>query len=318
MKFLVNFLKTLLFLTLFLVNCYIANRLFHHIYPVRVYHSNHPLPSHQTRAEPLRVGAYNIAHGRGGQLGLNNWTGRSKSQVLQHLDAIVEQIHQADVDILVLNEVDFSSVWSQRINQAEYIMHKAGFSHRMEQTNMRFGIPFFNFHFGNAVLSKYPITHAEPLNFPALSALEAVVAGDHDGSYCTIDTPKGTLGVFPIHLEYRDEHIRVQSMDVMRQFARELTVPILAVGDFNSAPSGTPKSSTNAQGKNTMDVLLGEAHFDSYRAQPITSEHFTFPSQHPDRIIDWIIGKKIKVFSAPDTISSNLSDHLMITTQIDF
>ena len=70
----------------------------------------------------LRIGAFNIAHGRGS--GDDNWNGESRRQREQRLRDIASFLKDANLDIVVLNEVDFDSSWSHRVNQAEFIAKK--------------------------------------------------------------------------------------------------------------------------------------------------------------------------------------------------
>jgi len=266
----------------------------------------------------VRIGSYNIAHGRGGEFGATNWQKRSSQDLYRHLDLLVTQINNASLDILVLNEADFSSTWSQNVNQAEYLMEKCGFTHRSEQTNMLISIPFLNYIFGNAVLSKYPMESCSFINFPALSEREDLLAGDHDGIFCKIKTPAGDLGLFVVHLEYRNEDARVASGRILNDLSNNIEIPVVAVGDFNSSPTSAQKSMKSTKGENTIEYLLGEGGFTSYVNTPIRPQNYTFPSEKPDRIIDWMIGKRVKEFKNSGTIQSGLSDHLMIVSEIDF
>ena len=260
-----KFLYSLLAFVLFLLVWYGTVRINAKVYPVKIYELD--LPGVQPQREDiqtLRVGAYNIAHGRGGQLGASNWQKRNRQELYQHLDQIASQIKTENLDVVILNEVDFCSAWSYHVNQAEYIARKAGYRYRLEQVNMDVAFPFYRFRFGNSMLSRYPIRHATFIKFPALSKKEDLLSGNHDGVYCEIDTPKGPVGFFPVHLEYRDESVRVMCVKKIHSLAKEMTLPVLAVGDFNSSLSGMPKSAYSKSGENAISYLLDQGGFISY------------------------------------------------------
>lgn len=84
----------------------------------------------------LRIGAYNIAHGRGTADG--NWSGGDENERRGRLNAIAELITAADLDVVVLNEVDFAATWSYHVNQAAWIAEATEFPYWVEQRNLDF------------------------------------------------------------------------------------------------------------------------------------------------------------------------------------
>ena len=111
----------------------------------------------------LRIGTFNIAHGRG--TASSNWQGGDEAERLARLREIAQLVQERQLDVLVLNEVDFSAAWSSHLNQAEFIASAAGFPYRVEQRNIDAATPLFSFRFGNAVLSKYPIIEVSLIEF---------------------------------------------------------------------------------------------------------------------------------------------------------
>ena len=265
--------------------------------------------------DKLKFTSYNIAHGRGGEHDSKNWSHKTEKELLTHLDRIAEQIITEHPDIILLNETDFSSVWSFNINQAEYIGKKCGYPYILEQKNMVISFPFYHLSFGNAILSRYPIQNEKFIDFQPYSKLEDIFVGNHDAFFCELKLPFGSVGIFGIHFEYRSESIRVRCAELIAEMCSETEFPIIVLGDFNSTPSGLPKSSISENGKNAMSFLLDEKGFTSYIKE---KNAYTFPSEKPDRLIDWIIGKGILKFSNSKIIKSDLSDHLMVVTEIEF
>jgi endonuclease/exonuclease/phosphatase family metal-dependent hydrolase len=265
----------------------------------------------------LKVSSFNIAHGRGGKYGAKNRSHKSEKELLEHLDKIAGQINGQSPDIIVLNEVDFSSAWSFNIDQAKYIAKKCGYPYLLEQKNMVVSFPFYHLSFGNALLSKYPIQNEVFVDLPPYSELEQIFAGDHNAFFCEVKLPSGPVGVFGIHLEYRSESIRVRCVEILDEICSKKSSPVIALGDFNSTPTGLAKSEVTQSGKNAMSFLFGEKGFISYLEKEDENHIFTFPSEKPDRLIDWIIGKGIRNFSNSRVVRSKLSDHLMIVTEVE-
>lgn len=265
----------------------------------------------------FRVASYNIAHGRGGKRDASNRGHKSEKALIEHLDKISQQIKIADTDILLLNETDFSSAWSFNINQAEYIAKKCGYPYILEQKNVGVSFPFYRLHFGNAILSRYPIRNEQFIDLEPYSVLEKILAGNHDAFFCEIVLPSGPVGVVGIHFEYRSETIRVRCAEILAQICSDLEFPVIALGDFNSTPVGLSKSRASENGKNAMSFLFNEKGFVSFFQDQNVKKSYTFPSEKPDRLIDWIIGKGIKNFSNSNIIQSDLSDHLMVVTEVE-
>ena len=124
MKYFIKTLKLLLLAICILFVWYAVSRIYHGHKPVRVYAIDQNIAHRPLNNRSLVIGSYNIAHGRGGEYGASNWQNRSKEDLFQHLDNIANQISEANLDVIVLNEVDFRAAWSHNINQAEYLMKK--------------------------------------------------------------------------------------------------------------------------------------------------------------------------------------------------
>ena len=261
----------------------------------------------------LSVGGFNIAHARGGQLGQGNWAQSTKQDLHIHLTNIARQIREADLDIVVLNEVDFDSAWSHSVNQARYIAKEAGYAFVVEQRNMDVGFPFYRFAFGNAILSRYPVIESEFVDFEPHSVLEDIVVGNHDGIMTTLETPVGPVHVFAVHFEYRSEDVRLQAATRIADMANASNCPTLAIGDFNSAPLGYRRAKQAQSGGNAMTHLLGPGGFQASPKVADSAQYATFPSEKPDRVIDWILKKGPLNFVSAGVVRSRLSDHFMIT-----
>ncbi len=264
---------------------------------------------------PFRLGIYNIAHGRGGKRGASTWTGASRRELKAHLAKIAEQIIHSNASIVVLNEVDFHSVWNRHFDHARFIAEQAGFPYCLEQRNTDVAIPFMNFKFGNALLSKYPILSFERIPMPALSQLELLFSGNHDVLMAKVKTPLGEIYVLGVHLEYRCEDTRVQCASVIDDIVAKAELPVVAMGDFNSAPGFAKGHRCSSDNENAIDKLLN-GNLSTTAEKVNWQEYLTFPSEAPSRAIDWILCSNQLVLGAPKVVHSPLSDHLMVTTDV--
>ncbi|MCP4707144.1 MAG: hypothetical protein GY869_00845 [Planctomycetes bacterium] len=175
----------------------------------------------------IRIACYNIAHARGGVDDASNWTGNTTEQITSHLQNIAAQITRNDIDILILNEIDFKSKWSRNLNQAQTIAQFAKMPYCLQQRNIDFSLPFLTIRFGNAILSRYPISDAGIIRFPAQSKIERIFAGNHDAALAQIDTPKGPIAILAIHLESRSEDTRFNCVETLIQTAADQNTPYI-------------------------------------------------------------------------------------------
>ena len=262
----------------------------------------------------LRLLTWNIAHGRGTAAG--NWEGTTEEK-RQRIEEIARLIAAAEADVVVLNEVDFCATWSGHQNQAEAIAREAGYPYWVEQRNLDFRFLYGSWKFGNALLSRYPIVAAEPLELPAVSDSEQWLAGGKRGCLCTLEiSPTQQVRVLAVHLETRDEDIRVESASRILAAAKSSWLPLIAAGDFNSTPRSFPDSRQSSAGENALERLLEAGVFESRPLDPPTPQEMTFPSAAPARVIDWILfpaGWELLEYRA---IDSQLSDHRPVVAEV--
>lgn len=265
----------------------------------------------------LSIASYNIAHGRG--LAESNLSGGAKAERIDRLDKIAELLRQVDADIVVLNEVDFDSSWSYSINQAEYLAKKAGYPVWVEQRNMDFRIAFWNWAFGNAVLSKYPIQDAQLVELPGHSIFETIVLGQKQAIACEVAHPKGNLQVIGAHLSQRIEAVRVASTKLILQRSKDSTIPTVFAGDLNSSPTGFTESAQDSSGQNAIDLLDQSSQFHRWN-QTTSSDpsHCTFSANDPKVVIDWIFVPRTWQFELFQVNDQQLSDHRLIHAKVRF
>lgn len=269
-------------------------------------------PTAQTH---LRIGCYNIAHGRG--LAESNWAGGSAVERMARLDSIAALLQQNNADILVLNEIDFDCSWSHSINQARYLAEKAGYVYWAEQRNVDFRVLFWKWRFGNAVLSKYPITAAQVIHLPGRSGVESVMGGKKRAILCEIDCPGRSIQVIGAHLCEKSEAVRVSSANTLLNIARMSNVATILAGDLNSTPPDLPESAVDVNGNNAIQTFDDGDDFQRHRpAVPLRQEDLTFHSENPCCIIDWILIPANWMFLTYKSAATELSDHRPVFSDV--
>ena len=272
-----------------------------------------------TQPEPakgtIRVACYNIAHGRG--LAESNWDGGDAATRLARLDDIAELLREINADVVVLNEVDFDTSWSNNINQAAVLAEKAGYPFRVEERNLDFRVLHRTWRFGNAILSKYPIAEAAVVDLPSFNDLETTFAGKKRGVRCDVSVGEQTFRVFGLHLSHRSENVRELSAQHVVDLVRESPHPCVVMGDMNSIPPGFPKSSQTSDGKNAIQTFDDSAELHRIEIEaPEDDMALTFRSDKPEIIIDWIYLSPSLSFKSHRVEPSLLSDHRPVVAQV--
>ncbi|MGY6501944.1 MAG: endonuclease/exonuclease/phosphatase family protein [Acidimicrobiales bacterium] len=144
------------------------------------------------------------------------------------LPAIAATLARIDPDIVALQEV-----WDDgTTNQAQLLAEGLGHHHVDASRREHEGVSF-----GNAILSRWPITDHEWRPLPAPEDAEesrTVLRADVEG-------PRGTIQVFSTHLNWRFDHshVRQEQVRAIARFVKESpprTFPPVVCGDFNADP----------------------------------------------------------------------------------
>ena len=299
-----------------LIGPYILSRAMSPLRAVRQYSVDVSANKPALRPDPrtLRVCCFNIAHGRGPAQG--NTKGGSRTERQDRLRHIADLLDRIDADIVVLNEVDFESTWSNGVNQAKFLAETAGYEFVAEQRNLDFRVATATWRFGNAILSRHPITASELVELPALKTWEALLAGKKKSLLCQIDIHGQTVHVGAIHLSHRSESLRVSSARTLLKHTKRTAEPIILAGDFNSTPPEFPGSIRSPVGENAMEVFDKSSLFHRLPQTPRTEREFTFRSDAPIRTIDWILASTDCSFREYETIHVKLSDHRPVVAVI--
>lgn len=203
----------------------------------------------------VTIMTYNVLHGANTDGSFN-------------FDKIAEQINSINPDLVALQEVDFKT---NRINNIDLAKELA------TRTNMisSFGkaMNYDDGEYGVAILSKRKIIKSEnnPLPYSenneprtALGILTTSALGD-------------TLSFISTHLDYKpDSAERIGQANKIIKLYESNKYPSILAGDFNDTPNSKP-------------INLLETYWTTTYSRAVFAK--TFPSNNPDRKIDYIMFK---------------------------
>lgn len=262
----------------------------------------------------LTIATYNIAHGRGGRFGASNWEGGSVADKRRRLEEMGALLADLGADVVVLNEVDFSCPWSGHLDQAALIAEAGGYGYIARQRNIDMWLPWFQVRFGNAILSRYPIAEAVLVPFEPLSRVERRLAGNHDSVLARITLPAGRrIAIWAVHLEARAQRTRIAAAQAILGRAAGVAGSLFVVGDLNSV---YPRAGVPSAPPTAVSLLLGSGRFMGFPDIRSAERHNTFPSHHPDRIIDWILYPPDWSVVKGGAVRARWSDHLPVAASL--
>jgi endonuclease/exonuclease/phosphatase family metal-dependent hydrolase len=288
--------------------------------PSSQYHTNLAGKEDTVEKSTLRVASYNIAHGRG--CTDVNFNGETAAQRFERLDAIASLLTEINADVVVLNEVDFDASWSGHVDQASYLAKRAGYHYVAKERNLDFRILGWTWCFGNAVLSKYPITQAQEIDLPGYSTWETILAGKKRGLNCVVGFPSGgEVRILATHLSPRSEVLRVKSVKQLIAIARESELPTIVAGDLNSQPITNLQPDAFPADSSTALNAITELDSSKLFVRSLPADDaaaLTFPADAPRQAIDWVFAPAEAKLVNHRVIASELSDHRPIVADLEF
>lgn len=201
----------------------------------------------------LRVLSYNIHHGEGTDGKLD-------------LERIAGVIRSVDPDIVALQEVDRGVERSKRLDEPAELGRLTKMTPIFERN-----IPYQGGDYGNAVLSRHPVTGHKNVPLPSH------YKGEQRGVLSvelTAPDGKTPIRLLATHLDYRPADAeRLDSVKKISELIAEAPEkPTLLVGDLNSLPDSRTLKSF-------------EETWQRANPEPL----FTFPVDKPSRQIDYVL-----------------------------
>ena len=207
--------------------------------------------------EELLIINYNIKYG-GARLtffwecdgGRYNMT---ETEVITHLDAIAEFITEVDPDILILQEVDRSSLRSAYLDQTQYLLDNTPLNYGAYASQHK--VDFLptdgmgHVDFGNAILSKWPISEATRYDLPLVESYPAYYQYLYLKRHvltAKIDLPwNDQFYAVDTHLEaFSEGNTKLDQISEFHSILSHLSdqgADWVAAGDLNSLPKGSER-----------------------------------------------------------------------------
>lgn len=240
----------------------------------------------------LRVMSYNIAAGYG------------------NIDGIAEVIAEYRPDVVALQEVDIH--WGERSDfqdQVRFLEEKLGMN--------SFFAEIYNFEseaenvpprqFGLAILSKSDIIRQENHMLSRMSTQSEepgllLMPGFPE---ITIEKEGIEIHIFNTHLDYRgDPMVRIAQAEETLEIMNAVDGPIILAGDLNARP--------DAEELSPLFHRLEDVWTQKESGDP----GFTFPSDQPDRRIDYILHSGHFQVTDAFTVQTEASDHLPVVADL--
>ena len=257
----------------------------------------------------LRGLVWNIHYGYGGEV--DHFARHSEVEVNGTLEALAQFIKEADVDFVMLQEVDLAADRTFQRDQLRWLAEQAGFPHYAFVTTWKARyIPFpmerpaewiGRMHSGQGVLSRFPIRRNRRVRLPqpaenpfwynwfylnrAVQIVELDVPGEQP------------VQLFNVHLEAFSQSNREQQArqlkDLVWRDARQ-DDRILVAGDFNATAPEAPNKNrfpdepeTDFTNDTTIaTVRAGMPTVDLLMRFKVPDRVFTFPASAPTRQLD--------------------------------
>ena len=211
---------------------------------------------------------------------------------------MAEAIKECDADIVGLNEMRGAGEDPDYTAQTETLAEALGFNYYFAKAiDVRGNNPY-----GNGLLSRYPIISAETVKIP-----DPLIRRNSNGYYesrcilkAKIDTPEGVLNVLISHFGLNSDEAENAVRTVVENLDGEKCV---LMGDFNLTP------------ESPILAPIRERLFDT--AELFAGDRLSYPSDDPDRKIDYIFtSRDLRVLSA-DIPPIVASDHRPYTAEIE-
>lgn len=223
----------------------------------------------------LRLMTYNVHHG-------------FDAGNVPSLDALVETIAAEGPDVVVLQEVVRGWVISQQHDVLTVLAERLGMTYVWG--------PTIGETWGNAVLSRVPLSDVRYVSFPRETALRHVPRG-------AILVRAGDILIIATHLDHIEgaSDVRQRQVQVILD-AWGGARPAIVAGDLNALPGSAEMRMLESAGFNDLASAAG-------------ADQPTFPARVPERRIDQIWGIGV-TGSQAHTVASTASDHRPLLVNI--
>jgi endonuclease/exonuclease/phosphatase family metal-dependent hydrolase len=211
------------------------------------------------------------------------------------LEELARQIEAEQPDVIALQEITRGWVIAGGVDLAAWL-------------SWRLGMPVYfspaqGQQFGNALLSRYPVTRHQVYPLPPPGLLMSRSFAYHEINV-GMDRPLTLINTHFHHVGRDDEIREQQSQSLVAFFQPSPLNSLIITGDLNATPQDRAVTLLIEQG--LIDLInLGRLE-----------ERFTYPADQPDRQIDYILAAPDLALNRVQIIDSTVSDHRAIVAEI--
>jgi endonuclease/exonuclease/phosphatase family metal-dependent hydrolase len=232
----------------------------------------------------LRVMTYNIHVG----------VGMDKKLDLKRIAAV---INAQKPDLVGLQEVDRGVSRTQRIDE---IVELAKLT-RMNY-DFAFNLRYQGGQYGVAILSRFPIRAMEHRLYQNLREAErrGFIRGE-------VSVGGRTINFVTTHLDYQYDDGRLFEARQLLAALKDVTGPLIVVGDFNDVPAGGAYQ------------LMRQQFDDAWSLARPADEGFSYPADKPTKRIDYIFTRKIDRVRLRRAwiVETQASDHVPVVAELE-
>jgi endonuclease/exonuclease/phosphatase family metal-dependent hydrolase len=215
--------------------------------------------------------------------------------VERRIERIADLIRTEGPDFVFLSEV-FTECGPCPVNQGQKLARATNMHSWAFGEDYNIGFPFYRIVAGNAILSRWPI---EPVANPSLAGRQPfyVARNNRRVLWCAARIGSQRVLLASIHNDsfYPDNNAR--QMQQILDYAGDQ--PAIMAGDFNALPDWP-----------SIDLIRKSDRFTGASDGP-----FTFPSDKPNRQIDYIFAPSTWELLEHRVIDNDVSDHLPIVSR---
>lgn len=294
--------------------------------------------------DTLRVMTWNIAYGHGmGSDGIG-YHPRTKEEYEERMQSMARLIRDSRADIVLIQEIDFDSSRSHRMNQLQLLSAMSGLQFSAEAISWDAGyVPFpywpLSHQFGRiksggAILSRYPILENDIILHPKPDSNPWYYNAFYLFRYTQTVTVRSGIRQFRVvnnHLDaYDAENREEQAIAIagLLELPDETNPVIIFGGDMNTVPVKASQLYNFDDGydddyrnDNTMGILNDIRGFREIIHDTLyhSSEYefHTFPASDPNRRLDYIfVSDTLDILDYEFIQAGELSDHIPFITTL--
>jgi endonuclease/exonuclease/phosphatase family metal-dependent hydrolase len=239
----------------------------------------------------LSVLTINMAHGRKDSL---NQMLQKTSATRRNLEDIAEFLDNSGADLIALQEADFPSRWSGKFDHVDFVSENSNYPCWIHAGHAK----KYMYDFGTALMSKVSFTNSQTHTFapsPPTTNKGFVMGEVRWNPNDQLPEPIA-VNVISVHLDFSRKKVREAQVEEMRVFLRDITTPVIIMGDFNADWS---------KDASALKSVVANGNFRVY--QPESNDLGTYKSGKLR--LDWILISNHMNFVSYEVPQMVLSDH---------